>query len=198
MAAVQLDVAGLGQCALHVAAKADGHERVVEAPDEQRVGRELGQARPEAVVSVRLVEVDVARRGVEGGPSAPREVSPHELVHPGSGPSVRSGGHEASKRTLDQRARSHLQQPELGAQQAHERSPTPIAQPGERRTQQDQSLHSFAVDQAGLNGDAPAHAVAHQGGRFDFKGVERVEDGASEPGRVVGGADRLVGLAEPG
>ena len=50
--------------------------------------------------------------------------------------------------------------------------------------------------EARLDRDAPAHAVAGHVRVLDSERVHRLEHRAREPGRVVGSADRLVGLAE--
>ena len=55
MAAVKLEMASAGKRVCDVSLEPDGHENVFAPPDEQRVGLECPQARPEPVLSVRLV-----------------------------------------------------------------------------------------------------------------------------------------------
>src|SRR5688500_10951722 len=77
VAAVELDVGGLGEPLADMAREADRHERVATAPDEQRLGRERLETLPEPRG---ILEVDVARRGVERHAPARAEVRAHELV----------------------------------------------------------------------------------------------------------------------
>ena len=68
--AVELDVPRARQRLAHVAGERDRDEPVLPAPDEQRLVLQSAQPGPEAVVALRLVEVDVAQRGVERGAAA--------------------------------------------------------------------------------------------------------------------------------
>ena len=52
--------------------------------------------------------------------------------------------------------------------------------------------------QAGLQRDPAAHAVPGEVGAIQLQRVQQVDHPAAEPWRVVGRADRLVGLAEAG
>jgi hypothetical protein len=54
------------------------------------------------------------------------------------------------------------------------------------------------VEQAGLERDAAAEAVADEVDAVDLQRVEQVDGCAGEEARVIGGADRLVGVAEAG
>ena len=69
VAAVELEMAGARQRLGHVALEGDRHEPVAAAPHEQGVGLQRSQARPEALGTARLVEADLARRGVERRPT---------------------------------------------------------------------------------------------------------------------------------
>src|SRR5205823_3252539 len=80
VAAIELEVAGGGQCLLDVSGEADRHERVVPPPYEERLRRKRAQAGPKAIVAVRLVEIDVTRGGIEGRTSARGRVRAHEFV----------------------------------------------------------------------------------------------------------------------
>jgi hypothetical protein len=115
--AVELEVAGGGERALDVLHEPDRDERVLAAPDEQRVLLQRCEARPHAVVSVRRVEVDVARRGVEREAPTRGLVGAQELVHPRGGPAV--GREQAPHDRLDR----HRQDAQLGAQQLDDRRP---------------------------------------------------------------------------
>ena len=70
------------------------------------------------------------------------------------------------------------------------------AQPRERGAQQQQPADALVVREAGLDRHPAAHAVAGDVRALDAERVHRGEHRAREPGRVVGRADRLVGLAE--
>src|SRR6185436_11620186 len=80
VAAVQLEVLGLRERLADVAGEGDRDERVLATPDEERWRVQRRQAGPEAVRAVRLLEVDVARGGVEGGAAPRGEIGPQELV----------------------------------------------------------------------------------------------------------------------
>ena len=118
--------------------KAIGTSVSLAAPDEQRARGELGHPGPEAVLAVRLVEVDAARRGVERGAAARVEVRAQELVDARVGPAA-LGAHEAADDALDDRPRRDLEQAQLGPQRLDDRRPAAVAQPGERRAEQHQA-----------------------------------------------------------
>ena len=87
-------------------AKPGGMSRSQLAPDEQRRGLELGEPGVEALLAVRLVEVDVARGGEEGDPGRARAVGATELVdgdrrrRPGrAAPGARTGPRTARARS---------------------------------------------------------------------------------------------------
>ena len=94
--------------------------------------------------------------------------------------------------------RRRLDQPELGSHRAQDRRPGARAQPGERGAQQQQPAGALVVREAGLDRHPAAHAVAGDVRALDAERVHGGEHRAREPGRVVGCADRLVGLAEAG
>src|SRR5215208_926861 len=79
-AAVEHDVLGRRQPALHMPAEDRRDELVVRGPHEHGGRLQGGQAWIEAVAPVRGVEVDVARGGQEGQARAGRSVDPLELV----------------------------------------------------------------------------------------------------------------------
>src|SRR5829696_9367435 len=87
----------------HVAREADGHELIPTSPDEQRLGAERAQARPEAVGAVRLLEVDLARGGVERDAPAGGEVRAQELVERGLQPRGVVGREDALEERLGHR-----------------------------------------------------------------------------------------------
>src|SRR5439155_8303723 len=80
VAAIEGDVAGLRDRVADVALERGRHQRIAAAPNEERRRLELVQPVPEAL---RLLQVDVARRRVEGGASPRRRVRAQELVDSG-------------------------------------------------------------------------------------------------------------------
>ena len=60
VAAVELEVLGVGQRVTHVAGEPDRDDPVLAAPHEQRLALQLAQTGPERVG---ILEVDVPRRG---------------------------------------------------------------------------------------------------------------------------------------
>src|SRR5208282_83123 len=64
----------------HVARERDRHEPVAATPDEQRICLKRAQPRPEALLAMWLVEIDLARGGVEGGTPGRCQVRAEELV----------------------------------------------------------------------------------------------------------------------
>ena len=81
VAAVELEVLGRRKRIAARAGEADRHEAVLATPDEQRFGGlSDAQPRPEPIGAVRLLEVDVARGGVERGTAARSQIGAQELV----------------------------------------------------------------------------------------------------------------------
>src|SRR2546423_9707386 len=64
----------------------DRDEPVTSTPDEQRIGLQPAQAGPEAVLAVGVLQVDMARPGVESRPTGRRPVCAQELVDAGRPP----------------------------------------------------------------------------------------------------------------
>ena len=152
---------------------------------------------PEAVVAVRLVQVDVARRGVEGGPPARRQVRAQELVHAGRGPAAVRRRHEPPHHRLHDRPRRQLDQAQLRPQRAHHRRPAPVAQPRQRRAQQHQAAArgSRSVRPASI-ATRPPMLLPTTWALSTPSASIGVEHRAREPRGVVRRADRLVRLAE--
>ena len=189
---------GAGKHLADVAGEADRHQCVAPAPHEQARGLEIAQPGPEPVGTVGRLHVDVARGGVEGGAPARGQIRAQELVDPGRRPLVLRSRHDPAHDALDHRPRRGLDQTEFGGHHAQQRRPGARAQPGQRRGQQGEAVHAVGVQQAGLDGHAPAHAVADQVRALDLQRVEQRRDRPGKEGGVIGGPDRLDRVAEPG
>ena len=158
-----------------------------------------GQPRPEPVRSARLLEIDVARRGVERGATARGQVRAQELVDPGRGPLRVRAGDQVPNDRLDEGARSGLDRPELGRHPAQERRPRSGPQPRQRRRQQDQPA-GVARGSAGRARSRPGRpCCCRSRARARAPSASSSETIASaKNARVVRAAERLVGVAEPG
>ena len=99
---------------------------------------------------------------------------------------------------LDDAAGGDLHEPELRPGEAQQRQEGARALPGERWREQAQARDALGVKQPDLERHAPAEAVADEADAVDLQRVEQVDGGAGEEARVIGGADGLVGVAEPG
>src|ERR1041385_1992030 len=111
--AVQLHMLSRGKHFLHVAGEADRHDAVTLAPHEQRLVLESREPRPEAVLAVRLFEVDVAGGRIEGRAAARPQGRAQELVDARGGPAVVSVRDQALDDAFHDGARRYLQQAEL-------------------------------------------------------------------------------------
>src|SRR5205085_2268735 len=110
-----LDVPRVRDRLLHVALEADRDDLILASPDEQAARLEGSNPLPEALGSLALLQVDVARRRVEGHSAARREVGAQELVDARGGP-VRVGArNDVLHHPLDDAPRRRLDDPELGA-----------------------------------------------------------------------------------
>src|SRR4051794_38585665 len=120
MAAAKHEMTGVRGRFAHVPLEARGHEAVVRAPDEERRQRELAQAAPEVR---RLLQVDLAGGGIEGGAAARGQIRAQELVDAGRRVTRAPAGDEALDELLDDRARRGLEEPELRPQKPEPRGP---------------------------------------------------------------------------
>ena len=84
------------------------------APRRTVRGLQCREAGPEAILSMWLVEVDVAGSGVEGSPSRGRKIGAQEFVHAGGSPPVVRTGDELTNDPLHDRTRCELDEAELG------------------------------------------------------------------------------------
>ena len=159
----------------------------------------VGETGPEAVVAVGLVEVDVARRGIEGGAPARGEVGAQELVHAGRRPAVVRAGHEPANGALHDRARHRAE-----AVRARGAAGARAAPSGGRAARPAPGSAAPGRARARARRGRPRSPRARPcccppaSAPLEPERVHRVEHAAREPGRVVGRADRLVGLAEAG
>src|SRR5947208_12613091 len=69
VSAVELDMTSPRQRLGHMPREGDRDEPGASTPDEQRVGLQTAQSRPEAALPGGLLQVDLARGGVEGRPT---------------------------------------------------------------------------------------------------------------------------------
>src|SRR3954471_4039858 len=92
VAAVELNMTGPRQRPLDVLSECERHEGVLAPPDEQCVALEAPEARPETVVTVGLVHVDVAGGLVERRAPARCEIAAQELVDARGDPAVVGAG----------------------------------------------------------------------------------------------------------
>ena len=153
-AVLEDDLLGPRQPLLDVALERLRDERVVRAPDEQRRGAELAQARVEAAAAERLVEVDVARARQEREARAGRAVDALELVDGDVGDARVDRVGVAEQRpelALDHPAREAVRQDaELGAQQPDDRVVLALDE-RDGRTQQREAGDPLGVAQADLD-----------------------------------------------
>src|SRR5580704_9186417 len=196
VAAVELELTSVRQRFGDVARKGARDEPVALAPDEQRIGTQIAQPCPEAVRAVGLLEVDVARGGVEGGAAGRREVRAQELVDAGCRPSVLSAGHDAVHDRLDDWSRGELHEPQLRAHQLDQRRPGALPTPRQRGTEQRQALDAAGVFERDLQRDAPAETVSDEVRAVELERVEQRDHGAREEAGVVARPDRLDRIAE--
>ena len=198
VSAVELQVTSVGQRVGDVPREGDRDESVAPTPDEQRVGLQLAQPRPEAALAVGFLQVDVTRGGVERGPTGRRQVRTQELVDAGCGPAFVRTRDEAVHDRLDDRPRGDLDQSELRPREPEQRRPRTLPSPRQRRTEQHEAVDPVGIQEPDLQRDAPAKAVADQMNPLELERVEQCDDSAGEEASVVARADRLVGVAEPG
>jgi hypothetical protein len=125
------------------------------------------------------------------------QVRAQELVHPRRGPALGRVRQEAAHDAFDEPPGRRLQEPELGADEAQERGPRAVAQPGQRRREQRDAIRALGRAQPDLQRHAATHAVAHEVRPLDRQRVEQRLDAAGEEPGVVAGGDRLVRVAEP-
>ena len=196
-AAVEDDLLGARQRLGHVAAEAGRDQLVVSAPDEERRRLELGEPRVEAAVAERAVQVDVARRGVEGDAGAGAAVVALELVDDDVGDARVQRVGVAEHRpelALDHPAAQLVgQKPELGAQEPHQRVEVALDE-RDGGTERGDRAHALGPAQADLQRDAATHRVADEVGGLDLQRVHHAADGLGEPRRRV---RRGGGLDEP-
>jgi hypothetical protein len=105
MSAVELKVAGMRNGFGDVTGKGDRYELVPAAPDKQGFRLECPEPRPEAVLPVRFLEVDLSGRGVERRPAGRSEVCAQKLVDAGGRPAVIGARDDAANDRVDQRPR---------------------------------------------------------------------------------------------
>ena len=94
---------------------------------------------------MRLLEVDLAGRRVEGDPSPGRKIGPQEFVDTRLNPAAVGTGDDPVNDRLHKPARGDLYQTELRAHHAHEWRPGPLASPRQRRRQQGQASDTLGV-----------------------------------------------------
>src|ERR1035441_871867 len=100
-----------------------------------RIGLQPTQPGPEACLAVRLLQVDVASGGIEGGPTGRRQVCAQELIDAGCGPAFIRVGDKAAYDRIDERPRSDLNQPELRPRELEQRRPRTRPSPSQRGTE---------------------------------------------------------------
>jgi hypothetical protein len=200
-AAVEHDLLGARQRLGHAVAEAGRDQLVVSAPDEERRGLQLGQPRVEAAVAERAVEVDVARRSVEGDAGAGAGVVALELVdHDVSDARVQRVGvaEHRPELALDHAAAQLVgQQAQLGAQKPHEWVEVALDE-RDGGTERGDRAHTLGPAQAHLQRDAATHRVADEVGGLDLQRVHHAADRLGEPRCRVRGGRRLGGAAEAG
>jgi hypothetical protein len=91
-----------------------------------------------------------------------------------------------------------LHEPELRPRETEQWNPWPVASPGQRRSQESETADAVWVTQGDLQRDPSAEAVADHVHTVQSERVEQIDAGTGEESSVVGSADRLVGVAEPG
>src|SRR5437764_8269897 len=160
--AVELEMLGVGKGIGDMLRERDRYELVSTSPHEQRIALQCLQPRPEAVIAVRLLEVDLTGRGVERGAAGGREISTKELVHAGSRPAFIRSGNQAMNNRLDQAPRRQLHEPELRPRQTEQRSPQPLAAPRQRWSQKRQTTDAVGLAEPDFQRDPPAETVADQ------------------------------------
>src|SRR5690348_3146787 len=106
MPAVKLEVLCLRQCLADVTGEADRDDRVVATPYEQARWLQSRQPGPEAIPSIRLLEVDVPGCGVERGAAPRGQVGTEELVDSGRGPLLIGPRDQPPNDPVDDRPRS--------------------------------------------------------------------------------------------
>ena len=195
VAAVELEVLGGGERRADVAREADRHERGPCGPTRTAPRRRARAGGVQKPFAVRLLQVDVARRGVERGAAARRQVGAQELVDAGGRPAVLRARDDAADDRLDDRRGAGWMSPSCGRDQrssgAHGRSRSQASE-GASRTRRADAL---GVAQPDLERDPAAHAVADQVRRARARARRAAPTTApGEERRVVGA--RASGLAE--
>ena len=89
-----------------------------------------------------------------------------------------------------------MDQPQLGSGETDERRPRARSPPRQRAGEQRPPLDPDGLAQPDFERDASAEAVADHVNAVELEGIEQIDAGGSEESRVVGCADRLVGVAE--
>ena len=136
--------------------------------------------------------------GVEGGAAARGEEGAQELVDAGGRPAVVAARDQPAHDRLGDRARRRLEQAEPRQRRRQEPLPAPVAQPGERRAEQDdRSARSGALRPTSI-ATRPPMLLPIRWARSISSASSSAIDGPGEVGGVVGGGDRLVGVAEAG
>src|SRR4051812_31381231 len=107
----------------------DRDEPVTSTPDEQRIGLQPAQAGPEAVLAVGFLQVDMARRGVEGRPPGRRQGCAQELGDARRAPAFTPRRDEAAHDRLDDQPRRERDKAELRAREPEQRGPWTLASP---------------------------------------------------------------------
>jgi hypothetical protein len=97
---------------------------------------------------------------------------------------------------LDQRPRGELDEPELRPREAEQWNPRPVASPSQRGRQQRETADTARMTHGDLQRNPTTEAVADQVDAVQRERVEQIDASAGEEARVVGGADRLVRVAE--
>jgi len=110
---VEFEMAGARKSVLDVAREGDRDEPVAAPPDEQRISLKRPQPRPEALLPVRLLEIDMACCSVEGGPAGRCEIGAQELVDAGGSPAFIGARNQAMNDRLDRWPRGQLDEAEL-------------------------------------------------------------------------------------
>ena len=137
------------------------------------------QPRPEAVLAVRLVEVDLARGGVERGAAGGCQVGAQELIHPSSGPALISTWDQAVHDLLQRRARgASWTSPSSGRVSRKAGYKWPARPPPRQRGgEQHEPAGALGVQQPDLERDPPAEAVPDQMDTVGFERIEQIDHG---------------------
>ena len=153
--------------------------------------------RPEAVVALGLVEVDVAQRGVERRAAARRQVGAQELVDADSRSSRRARRARSGARSPRSPAAARSGAGRARAAAPHERRPAAVAQPRERRRQPDDAGRPARGCGSRPRTPRGRPSSRRSGARARSRSASRTRDTArAKKRRVVGRASGLHGVAE--